>query len=109
MRTAPWRGHLRPKSPLRRVPLAVWHLGQLARAIRICLSVPVRHSFLKRAVANRSAHSRYSVLYVLIYKGDGLYSIIDRKICIAHRSSALRGVLMRKSPHQNHTSVGRGM
>ena len=52
-----------------------------ARAcFRICLSVPVKHSFRECAVANRSARSRYSVLYVLIYKGDRLLADVDRTI-----------------------------
>ena len=55
--------------PSTEVPLAVWCLAQLARAGWICLLVPLRNSFRECAVANRTARSRYSVLYVLIYMG----------------------------------------
>ena len=63
-------------------PLAIWYLGQLGRVVRICLCVPVRHSFRECAAANRSARSRYSVLYVLIYKGAGfLLSLTEKTKC----------------------------
>ena len=41
--------------------------------------VPLKHSFRECAVANRTARSRYSVLYVLINKGDKLFCVTDRK------------------------------
>ena len=37
-------------------------MAQLARAGWICLFVPVRHSFLKRAVANHMAHKLFSLV-----------------------------------------------
>ena len=109
MRTAPWRGHLRPKSPPRRVPwpYGVWHSSRVLSEFDCFVSL--KHSFLKRTVANRTARSRYSVLYVLIYMGDRLVTVADRKNLIAHRSDSLHEVLMRKITHQSHTAVGKTM
>ena len=53
-------------------PLAIWCMAQLARAGWICLFVPVRHSFLKRAVANRMAHKLFSFVRLDIQGGQAI-------------------------------------
>ena len=63
----------------RRVPLAIWCLAQLARAVRICMCDPLKHSFLKRAVANRTAHKLFSLLRFDI-QGDYPISVSNRSI-----------------------------
>ena len=66
-----------------------------ASSVGIGLRSLVKHSFLKRAVAKRTARSRYSVLYVLIYIGEGLFSVVDRMFLNAHPSTDSGMALMR--------------
>ena len=108
MRGAPGRGHLSAEPVCKQTnspegPLAVWIPAQLARTVQILLFIPIKHSFRERAFANRTARSRYSVLDVLIDKGDGLCSVADRTICIAHPSTDSGMALMRECLHQNST------
>ena len=52
---------------------------------------------------------RSSVLHVWIYMGEGIYSVVDRKILIAHRSTDSGMALMRECLHQNATYGTRTM
>ena len=88
--------------------MAIWCLAQLALAVRIRLCVPDKHSFRECAVAFRTAHKLFSLVRFDIQK-DYPIRVSNRTILYQHRSSALRGVLMRKIMHQIHTAVGRGM
>ena len=79
MRTAPWRGHLRPKSPLRRVPLAVWHkMCHLPRQLGFDCD-PLSSTASENVQLRFARRISYSVLYVLIYKGNRLVAVVDRK------------------------------